>query len=321
MPSLELRESGFYCPAGDFYIDPWSPVDRAVITHAHSEHACPGSTQYLTSAEGADLLRELVGHEAAVQSSPYGESLTLGDVRLSLQPAGHIAGSSQVRLENRGEVTVFSGDYNLERDPTCAPFEPIACHTFFTEATFALPIFRWQPDTIDAIHGWWRANQEAGKASLLFAHPIGMAQRLLAGLDPSIGPIHAHPEVERYTEIYRRQGISLPPTAVTPISPSALVVAPPSARGTDWVKQFGAFSDALASGWMRIRGARRRRSLDRGFVISNHADWAGILQAIEATGAETIYVTHGHRGALVRWLQEQGRSAFAVESRFEEPQS
>jgi len=321
VPLVELRESGFFCAPGNFYIDPWEAVDRAVITHAHSEHACPGSKAYLTAADGEVLLRMVAGPDAKIQTAAYGDAVTLGEVRVSLHPAGHILGSSQVRLEHRGEVCVFSGDYNPHPDPTCTPFEPVRCHTFFTEATFALPIFRWQSGGIDAIHAWWRANQEAGKASLLFAHQLGMAQRLLAAIDASIGPIHAHEEVERYSAIYRQQGIALAGTVEKSDWPRTLVLAPPAARGSDWVKQFGQFSDAMASGWMRIRGTRRRRSLDRGFVVSNHADWAGLLGAIDATGAETVYATHGHRGALVRWLEEQGRRAFTVDSRFEEAQS
>ena len=323
MPLLELAPDGLYCPLGDFYIDPWGAVDRAVVTHAHSDHARPGSRAYLAASPGEALLRARLGQEAAIQPLHYGEALTLGETRVSLHPAGHILGSAQVRIERAGEVWVVSGDYKLAPDPTCAPFELLPCDTFVTESTFGLPIFRWPAETEirGALHAWWRANQDAGRASLLFAHPLGKAQRLLALLDPAIGPIYTHGAVEGFNQIYREQGITLAPT--TPVDGGgpwarALVVAPPSAHGSLWERRFGARSTAFASGWMRIRGTRRRRSLDRGFVFSDHADWSGLLRAIEATGAQSVWVTHGYRAPMVRWLTERGLQALSVETRFEE---
>ncbi len=320
---IELTDHGLYCPAGDFYIDPWGPVDRSIVTHAHASHAHHGARSYLTAHSGEYLLRERLGPDAAIQAVQYGESITIGDARVSLHPAGHILGSAQVRIEHGGEVWVVSGDYKLAPDPTCAPFEPLRCHTFLTESTFGLPVFRWpaQAQVIDEIHAWWRTNQEAGRASLLFAHPQGKAQRLLALLDPSIGPIFTHAAVEQITQIYRGQGIALAPTTLASDDGSwsrALIVAPPSAHGTSWERRFTSASTAFASGWMRIRGTRRRRSLDRGFVLSDHADWSGLLRAIEESRAEAVWVTHGYRGPMVRWLEEHGRKALAVETRFVE---
>lgn len=314
MALLDLREPGLYCPAGDFYIDPVVPVDRALVTHAHSDHVCPGSRAYLSTRAGRPLVAARLGSDASIQAVDYGEPLTIGAVRVSFHPAGHILGSAQVRLEQGGEVWVVSGDYKLAPDPTCPPFEPIRCHTFVTESTFGLPIFRWsaEAEIIAAIHAWWRGNQEAGKPSLLFAHALGKAQRLLASLDAAIGPIHAHESIERLNAIYRAQGISLPPTTPTADWRRALILAPPSAQGSPWSRRFGAASTALASGWMRIRGTRRRRSLDRGFVLSDHADWPALLRAIDETRAETVWVTHGYRAPLVRWLHEHGREAVAV---------
>ena len=323
MALLELAERGLYCAAGDFYIDPWDPVGRAVISHAHNAHVQPGSCSYLTARSGERLLRRVLGVGAVIQALDYGESLVIGDVRVSLHPAGHILGSAQVRVEHAGEVWVVSGDYKLAPDPTCAPFETVHCHTFVTEASFGLPVFRWPAasEVIEAIHTWWRANQEAGRASLLFAHPQGKAQRLLALLDPAIGPIYAHSDIEAINEIYRAQGITLAPAASMgdrgPWS-RALIVSPPSVHGSPWERRFGPASTAYVSGWMRIRGTRRRRSLDRGFVLSDHADWSGLLRAIEESHAGQIWVTHGYRAPLVRWLQEHGRQALAVETRFEE---
>jgi putative mRNA 3-end processing factor len=320
---LELRAEGLYCPPGDFYIDPWASVNRAVVTHAHAVAADRLARAYLTAEAGKELLPPQVRQHASHEFLAYGESRSVGDVRISFHPAGHILGSAQVRLEHGGDVWVVSGHYKLAPDPTCSPFEPLRCHTFVTEAIFALPIFRW-PDASEvreAIHAWWRANQETGSATLLFAHPMGQAQRLLTMLDPSIGPIFTHESVESVNAIYREQEIRLAPTTLADTAGDgrrALVLAPPSAHNSTWVRRFGPASTAFASGWMRIRGTRRRRSLDRGFVLSDHADWPGVLRAIEETHAERVWVTGGFRAPLARWLQEGGREAIAIEAPFEE---
>jgi putative mRNA 3-end processing factor len=307
-------------------------VDRAVVTHAHADHACPGSRAYLAARPGEALLRARVGSDAAIQPLGYGESVPLNGVRVSLHPAGHILGSAQVRLESGGEVWVVSGDYKLEPDPTCAAFEPVACDTFVTESTFGLPIYRWPPEAevFAEIGNWWTANQQAGKASVLFAYSVGKAQRVLAGLlanvDPLPGPIYTHGAVEKLSRLYREAGIALAPTTHASAAPAAtdwsraLIVAPPSANGTAWMRRFAPLSTGLVSGWMRIRGARRRRSLDRGFVLSDHADWPGILSAVRASGASRVWVTHGYRAPVVEWLKQQGIEAQAVETRFESEQ-
>jgi putative mRNA 3-end processing factor len=321
---LELTGVGLYCSEGDFFIDPWRPVDRAVITHAHSDHACAGCGRYLTSREGERVLRARLGNEASVASANYGQTLDLGSVRVSLHPAGHILGSAQVRVEWGGEVAVVSGDYKTEPDSTCTPFEPVPCHLFVTESTFGLPVYRWPPQgsVFDAINDWWRANQEMGKASLLLGYALGKSQRLLAGLDDSIGPIFAHGAVEKLNRVYRDSGIALPPTLYAGSAPKgtdwsrALVLAPPSAQGTPWTRRFGPLSAAFASGWMRIRGTRRRRSIDRGFVLSDHVDWPSLLGAIEGTGSERVWVTHGYSEVVVRFLRERGLDASAVATRF-----
>jgi putative mRNA 3-end processing factor len=304
---LELRENGLYCPEGDFYIDPWGVVERAVITHAHADRAVPGSRAYLAAQPGERLLRDLGG---TIQSVGYGERIAMDGVTVSLHPAGHILGSAQVRIEHSGEVWVVSGDFKLAPDPTCAPFELLSCHTLVTEAAFALPIFRW-PEPAEAIAGiqeWWRANEAAGKASVLYAHSPGMAQRLLAAL----GPVALHEEVERSCALYRAVGVDLP----QPQPGATLTIAAP-----DWKRTAGRISTAMAAGWMRIRGTRRRRSLDRGFVLSDHADWSGLLRVIDETGAASVWVASGYRGPLVRWLQEHGRQARAVETRWEGAES
>jgi putative mRNA 3-end processing factor len=314
-----------YCEAGDFYIDPWLPVERAVITHAHGDHARPGSAAYLAAKPGLPVLRTRLGEDAAIEGLAYGEARDIGGVNVSLHPAGHVLGSSQVRIEHAGEVWVVSGDYKLDPDPTCAPFEPVRCHTFITESTFGLPIYRWRtPDEIFAdVNAWWRANAAAGRASVLFGYAFGKAQRVLASVDASIGPIVVHGAVDVLNRGYRECGVRLPETRmVTDFEAKkdfagALIVAPPSAQSSPWLKRFGDYSDAFASGWMAIRGARRRRVVDQGFVLSDHADWPSLNRAIESTGAERVFVTHGHTTPLVQWLTERGLDAHTMKTEFE----
>ena len=325
MDLVIARPEGLFCPAGGFYIDPWRPVDRAVITHAHGDHARPGSRHYLAAAPSAAVLRARLG-DLSLQVLPYGEVLDYQGVRLSLHPAGHVLGSAQVRIEVAGEVWVVSGDYKLEDDGTCAPFEPVRCTTFITESTFGLPIYRWQPQAkvFAGINGWWRSNAEAGKASVLFCYAFGKAQRILHGLDPSTGPVLVHGAVATLNDAYRRTGVQLPETRrlseVTDVAAirRSLVLAPPSAQGTPWMRRLGEHADAFASGWMLLRGNRRRRGVDRGFVLSDHADWPGLQAAISATGAQRVIVTHGSVSTMVRWLQEQGKEAHGFVTRYDD---
>lgn len=321
---LQVTERGLYCSVGDFYIDPWRPVTRAVITHAHADHARPGSQRYLTTPTGAAMLR--VDAPSRIVAQPFGKPLNLNGVNVSLHPAGHLLGSAQVRVEYRGETWVVSGDYKTEVDITCEPFELVSCHTFITESTFGLPIYRWRPQAqiFNEINHWWQQNQAQGRTSILFAYALGKAQRVLAGVDPSIGPILIHGAVNRFVHAYGHAGIAQPPTlyadseAVRTHRGQALVIAPPSAAGSDgWLSKFGPTSLAFASGWMQIRGTRRRRAVDRGFVLSDHADWDGLLATIKATGAERIGVTHGYTSTLVRYLNGQGKDAFVMPTRYE----
>lgn len=321
---LQLTDAGLYCPQGRFFIDPWLPVERAVVTHAHADHLRPGSRQYLVSAPGLGLARARLSSQAAVAGLPYGEGLLVNGVTVSLHPAGHVLGSAQVRVEHQGQVWVVSGDYKLAADPTCAPFEPVRCHAFITESTFGLPIYRWpaSQELHDEINAWWRRNQEAGQASLLLGYALGKAQRLLAGLDPSIGPIYIHGAVARLDREYRAAGAPLPPASLVSEAPKradwsrALIIAPPSAHGTPWARKFGPLAAGLASGWMTIRGTRRRKAVGRGFALSDHADWPGLLSAIRETGASRVWVTHGYSDVLARHLREKGLDAAALRTRF-----
>jgi putative mRNA 3-end processing factor len=321
-----LRPEGLYCEAGNFYIDPWRPVDRAVITHAHADHARTGHRHYLAAESAHAVMRTRLG-DISLQTLAWNEPVTLGEVRVSLHPAGHILGSAQVRIEHRGEVWVVSGDYKLERDPTCTAFEPVRCHVFITESTFGLPVYRWKPDTesMAEIGSWWADNAAAGRASVLLCYALGKAQRVLAGLalaDRLAGPLVVHGAVAAVNAAYQQSGVALPDTMTmtewrrAASSAAPLVLAPPSAAGTPWLSRLGDASLAFASGWMRVRGARRRRALDRGFVLSDHADWPGLMRAIEASGAERVIVTHGFEAAMVRHLSGLGLEARALRTEF-----
>jgi putative mRNA 3-end processing factor len=317
------KPEGLYCPAGDFYIDPWRPVPRAVITHAHSDHARVGHGHYLAAAPAEGVLRVRLG-DVKLQTLPYGEAIEHHGVRLSLHPAGHVLGSAQVRLEHGGQVWVASGDYKVAPDPTCDPFEPVACDVFITESTFGLPIYRWSPDQelFADINGWWQRNADAGVASVLACYSFGKAQRILSGVDPAIGSIIVHGAVEPLNRAYRAAGVRLPPARlVTEVTDKAdlrraLVICPPSAAASPWVRRFGECSTAFASGWMQLRGARRRGGYDRGFVLSDHADWPGLLRAIGGTGAQRVIVTHGSIPVMVRYLGEQGLQAGSFETEY-----
>ncbi len=322
-PALTFTDRGIYCAAGDFFIDPWRPVHRALITHGHADHARHGHAAYLATHEALPVIRHRLG-DIVSQGVSYGEELHIGGADVSFHPAGHVPGSAQIKVTVAGETWVASGDYKIEDDGLSQPFEPQACHHFITESTFGLPVFRWKPQSVvaDEINEWWRSCSGSGKTAFLGAYSLGKAQRLIRMLDPSIGPILTHGAVESTNAVMRAQGIELPHTTqlTKDTDPKAncgaMVIAPPSALGSTWAKRFGPRETAFASGWMQLRGIRRRRAGDRGFVISDHADWPGLLQAIRDTGAEKIYVTHGYTDIFARHLAENGWSAQVVPTEF-----
>jgi putative mRNA 3-end processing factor len=322
---LTFTDRGIYCDAGGFFIDPWRPVDRALVTHGHADHARPGMGAYLATGAAAPVIRHRLGHDITLETIRYGERRDIGGVTVSYHPAGHVPGSAQIRLEHRGEVWVVSGDYKTVADGFSEPFEPVPCHAFITECTFGLPVFNWpaQDDITAAVNVWWQANRDAGRTSIIGAYALGKAQRILASVDPAIGPILTHGAIENTNEVLRAQGLSLPETVrVTPdvtakTHPGALVVATPSALGTTWTRRFGPSSSAFASGWMALRGVRRRRAADRGFIMSDHADWTGLNDAIRATGATRVFVTHGYTAIFRRWLETQGYDARIVATEYE----
>lgn len=321
---ITLTDKGLFCREGQFYIDPWKPVKKAILTHAHADHTYRGNQDYLVPEEGYRLSRIRLGDEANIETMPYRETREINGVKISFHPAGHVLGSAQIRVEHKGEIWVASGDYKLMPDATCEPFEHVKCHKFITEATFGLPIYRWTPTEkiFEQINNWWRRNQEKGKVSVIGAYSLGKAQRVMNGIDRSIGRIFTHGAVERLTEAYRQSGVDLPETTYVggvenkKEFANSLVVAPPSAVGSNWIRKFGKVSTGFASGWMIVRGARRRKAVDRGFVLSDHADWEELQTAIRESEAETVFVTHGFIDELVRWLNENGFNAKSLKTQY-----
>jgi putative mRNA 3-end processing factor len=323
---IEPTPAGLYCSAGDFYIDPWQPVARAVITHAHGDHLRPGSRAYLCTTASLPLVAQRLPPGTSISPVGSGESVTFDGVRVSLHPAGHILGSAQVRVEHRGEVWVVSGDYKRAPDPTCAPFEPLRCDVFVTEATFALPLFRWDPPehTIGEISAWWDEMRAAGRAAVLFAYTLGKAQRVLAELARRTDRIvYVHGALAGLIDAYRAAGVALADTrrateeARGRSFAGELVIAPLSARGSTWMRRFGDHSSGFVSGWMRIRGARRRRAYDRGFALSDHADWDALLHTVAETGAGRVFATHGFTEQLARFLADRGVDAGRWQTQYE----
>ncbi|WP_420387556.1 ligase-associated DNA damage response exonuclease [Roseivirga sp.] len=314
MPLLQFTESGIYCEKAGVYIDPWRKVDKAIITHAHADHSRWGMKHYLAHPMSIPVMKLRLGRDISVQGLDYNEKLIINGVEFSLHPAGHIPGSAQVRVSYQGETWVVSGDYKTEADGISTPFEPVKCHTFITECTFGLPVYHWQPqeDIFNEIITWWKKNASEGLNTLITAYSLGKAQRVIKNVDDSIGPIFTHGAIENTNEALKTAGLELPPTTrVTKeldkkAFQGALIIAPPSALNSPWMKKFKPASLGIASGWMQLRGTRRRRAADRGFALSDHADWNGLLSAIKATEAETVITTHGYTNTFSKYLNEIG---------------
>jgi putative mRNA 3-end processing factor len=319
-PLIVATDRGLYCPPGDFYVDPWQPVQTAVITHAHGDHLRHGSAQYFVARPGESLARYRLGSGHTLAGIEYGVQHSFGTTNVSLHPAGHVLGSAQVRIAHGGRVWVVSGDYKLQHDPTCAALEPLACDVFISEATFALPVYRWSQtrDVIADIARWWGANRERGLCSMLFCYALGKAQRVLAELRAfTAEPVYVHGAVGVLVDLYRKAGIAMLPTLLATMERSAdyrgaLIIAPPGAAGTPWMRRFGDHVTGFCSGWMRVRGDRRRCGYDRGFVLSDHADWPALIETCLATHAPCVLLTHGRTEALTRYLNEHGVEARAL---------
>ena len=325
MSLISIRPEGLYCEPGNFYIDPWRSVETALITHAHSDHARSGSDRYYAIDSSEGILRKRLGKSINLTPTQYGNRFKLGNTWVSFHSAGHVLGSAQIRIEHKDDVWVVSGDYKRCADPTCEPFEVVECDTYITEATFGLPIYHWQSgtETAEQIYRWWQNDLE--RPSLLFCYSFGKAQRVLAELTQFTDQtVYVHGAIEALTEIYRKVGVAMLSTVPTSQTEKSytfqgdLVIAPPSGYRSAWMKRFKRPQTAFASGWMAVRGARRRRGYERGFVLSDHADWPSLIKTVRETNAKTVYVTHGQNAVLSRYLTEQlGINAMPLDTLFE----
>lgn len=323
MNLLSFADKGIYCSIGDFYIDPWQPVKKAIITHAHSDHARPGSEYYLCHVYTLPLLQLRLGHNN-FQSVEWGEPVYMNGVKISLHPAGHIIGSSQIRIEYNGEVWVVSGDYKTEDDGLSGAIEILKCNVFISESTFGLPIYNWksQQEIFYDIQNWILKNKKAGDNSILIAYSLGKAQRLLPCISAITSDIFVHGAIWNTHQALVQAGFKLPEVKRVTADMSkndfkeAVIIAPPSADSSPWMKRFSPYAVGICSGWMQVRGNVRRSNADAGFALSDHADWKGLLQVIKATEAKKVFVTHGFQSSLSRYLNENGIEAAEVKTEF-----
>ncbi len=322
-PLLQFTDKGIFCHEAQVYLDPWKPVDKAIITHGHADHSRWGHKQYITHDRNVPIVKHRLG-DVVINGKKWGEPFSINGVRFTLFPAGHIIGSSQIKVEHKGEIWVFTGDYKIEDDNVSTPFELVKCHTFITECTFGLPAFLWrsQQEVFKDINEWWSQNKANGQTSILFGYSLGKAQRLLKHLDPSIGKIYTHGAIENMTNVLRPM-VHFPKTELITSDTKKeeingnIVLAPPSAHGSNWIRKMVPYATASASGWMAFRGARRRRAIDKGFVLSDHCDWPGLLSTIKNTGAEKIICTHGYTDIFSKYLKELGYDARTEATQFE----
>ena len=315
---------GLYCPKADVYLDPWKPVKKAILTHGHADHARWGSSSYLCTPTAAPVIKYRLG-DINLETLPFGEEKLINGVSFSFHPAGHILGSAQIKVSYKGEIVVFSGDYKTANDGFSEAFEPVKCHTFITESTFGLPVYHWQDQkwVFNEMEEWCKNNRNNGQLSILYGYSLGKAQRILQGLPESVGPIFTHSTIEAVLNVMRNQGVSLKNTI--PVNEhltradllSGVIIAPPAVQNSNWLKKFEPIRNGVVSGWMALRGARRRRNADKGFVLSDHADWEGLNEAISLTGAENVFVTHGYTDILSKWLVDKGLNAHPLETNFE----
>ncbi len=315
---------GLYCPKADVSLDPWKPVKKAILTHGHADHARWGSSSYLCTPTAAPVIKYRLG-DINLETLPFGEEKLINGVSFSFHPAGHILGSAQIKVSYKGEMVVFSGDYKTANDGFSEAFEPVKCHTFITESTFGLPVYHWQDQkwVFNEMEEWCKNNRNNGQLSILYGYSLGKAQRILQGLPESVGPIFTHSTIEAVLNVMRNQGVSLKNTI--PVNEhltradllSGVIIAPPAVQNSNWLKKFEPIRNGVVSGWMALRGARRRRNADKGFVLSDHADWEGLNEAISLTGAENVFVTHGYTDILSKWLIDKGLNAHPLETNFE----
>lgn len=323
MSLIKFTNKGIYCEQGRFYIDPWQPVDLAVTTHGHADHVKWGNKAYLCHELTRPILHQRLGTDLVIETLPYNKQVDINGVKLSMFPAGHVIGSAQIRLEYKGEICVVSGDYKVEFDGISTPFEPVKCHTFVSESTFGLPIYKWQPQELifNQIKNWVSDNRDKGKTSVLVAYSLGKAQRLIKNL-ADYCEIYVHNSIANLNEGFVKAGVDLPETIrITSelnkeVLQQGIVIVPPAMAEGKWIKTLQQAATGVCSGWMQVRAGRRWRSADAGFALSDHADWPGLLSAIEATEAEKVFVTHGFTATFSKYLNEIGIASEEVKTQY-----
>jgi len=322
---IQFTSKGIYCVPGKFYLDPWQPVDLAIITHGHADHAYPGMKKYLCHHFTVNILKSRIGHDIQVEGVAYNRPFHINGVKISLHPAGHIIGSSQIRMEYKGKVIVFTGDYKIQDDGLSTPFEPVKCHELITESTFGLPIYRWESVAAQTqrLNEWIMHNQGFKKTSVFIGYSLGKSQRILNAVK-DMGEVYVHYSIAKLNMAYSEAGIQLPPYHIVDLRTDTkqldgkIVLLPPALLDTHLLQKIPHVAYAICSGWMQIRGARRWRSADAGFAISDHADWNGLLQAVKESGAEKVYVTHGQTATFSKYLNEIGIEAEEVKTNYGE---
>lgn len=318
---LHPTPAGLYCPPGDFYVDPVRPVDRAVVTHGHSDHARAGHGAVLATPQTLAIMAERYGEDFTGRRQPaaYGEATSVNGVEIRLHPAGHVLGSAQAEVHWRGLTIVVSGDYKRRRDPTCAGFEPVPCHVFISEATFGLPVFRHPPAEAEVARLVKSLGQFPERAHLVGAYALGKAQRIIAHLREAgwERPIYVHGALERLNALYEREGVALGPILPTRDLPKGslggeVAIAPPSAIQDRWARRFAEPVAAFASGWMGVRARARQKGVELPLVVSDHADWDELTATFREVAPEEIWITHGREEGLCRWAELNGMKARAL---------
>jgi putative mRNA 3-end processing factor len=322
---VKFTKKGIYCIPGKFYLDPWFPVEYAIISHGHADHSRPGNKHYLCQNDSKAIIKHRLGQDISIESLGYNEPKNINGVQVSFFPAGHVIGSAQIRLEYKGYVVVFSGDYKTQPDFISTPYEPVKCHEFITESTFGLPIYKWKKEEeLQAeLQNWILQNQQNNRTSVFLGYSLGKAQRIMKLIE-GVDDIYVHTAINNLNNAISGSGIELPKTRLLNYDfkkadiQNKIIILPPALLGSRMLKKIPNAATAICSGWMHIRGNRRWKGVDAGFSISDHADWDGLLEAVKATGAEKVHVTHGSQAVFSKYLNEIGIEAYELKTEFGE---
>ena len=323
MKLVKFTNKGIYCIPGKFYLDPWLPVDFAIISHGHADHARWGMKHYLCQTDSKAILKHRLGHDINIETLDYNSPKMVNGVQVSFFPAGHVIGSAQIRLEYKGFVVVFTGDYKVTDDHLTIPYEPVKCHEFITESTFGMPIYNWlsESEIQKQMQNWVYNNQQHNRTSVFIGYSLGKAQRIMKLVD-GVDKIYVHSAIHNLNVAIEGSGISLPKTELLNYDfkkedlQNKIVIMPPALLGSKLLKKIPNAATAICSGWMQVRGNRRWQAVDAGFAVSDHADWNGLLSAVKATEAEKVYVTHGSQATFSKYLNEIGIPSAEVKTEY-----